>query len=129
MPEFICRLGAPNGMLLEQRRIAASQESLQRELEQEGFHVFSLTRPRLRLTIPVLGRQEKVSGQEFLLFNTQLRTLLKAGMPLTQSLELLKDQLADRILHKADRMEVNEIESSIRKMWAALGDEVDWTVD
>ena len=37
-------------------------------------------------------RVGKVAGQDFLLFNTQLKTLLHAGMPLAQSLELLKDQ-------------------------------------
>ncbi len=40
----------------------------------------------------LLSRAEKVRSQDFLLFNTQLRTLLRAGLPLAQSLELLKAQ-------------------------------------
>ncbi len=92
MPEFVCRLGAPDGSVVEQRRVAASQETLRRELEGEGFHVFSVAGARSRFRIPLLSRSEKVGGQDFLLFNTQLRTLLHAGMPLAQSLELLKDQ-------------------------------------
>lgn len=95
MPEFVCRLGAPDGSVVEQRRVSASSDALRRELESEGFHVFSLAGARSRFRIPLLSRSEKVGGQDFLLFNTQLRTLLHAGMPLAQSLELLKDQQTD----------------------------------
>jgi type IV pilus assembly protein PilC len=94
VPEFVCRLGAPNGTVVEQRRVAASVEALRRELEAEGFHVFNLEGARSRFRIPFVSRAEKVGGQDFLLFNTQLKTLLHAGMPLAQSLELLKGQQA-----------------------------------
>jgi type IV pilus assembly protein PilC len=67
-------------------------DALRRELETEGFHVFSLAGARSRFRLPLFSRSEKVSGQDFLLFNTQLKTLLHAGMPLAQSLELLKEQ-------------------------------------
>ena len=92
MPEYVCRLGAPDGSVVEQRRVAASIDALRRELEGEGFHVFNLAGARSRLRLPFFSGSEKVSGQDFLLFNTQLKTLLHAGMPLAQSLELLKDQ-------------------------------------
>ncbi len=92
MPEFVCRLGAPDGSVVEQRRVAASPDALRRELEGEGFHIFSLAAGRSRFRIPLFSRSEKVGGQDFLLFNTQLRTLLHAGLPLAQSLDLLKGQ-------------------------------------
>jgi len=92
VPEFVCRLGAPDGSVVEQRRVAASLDSLRRELDAEGFHVFSLSSARSRFRVPFFSRAEKVSGQDFMLFNTQLMTLLHAGMPLAQSLDLLKDQ-------------------------------------
>jgi len=94
MPEFVCRLGAPDGSVLEQRRLAASADALRRELEDEGFHIFNLAGGRARIRIPFFSRSEKVPSQDFVLFNTQLRTLLKAGLPLAQGLELLRDQQA-----------------------------------
>jgi type IV pilus assembly protein PilC len=94
MPEFLCRLGAPDGSVVEQRRMAMSAEALRQELEQEGFHVFSVTAPRVRFRVPGFSRKEKVKSQDFMIFNTQLRTLLRAGLPLTQSLELLAAQQA-----------------------------------
>jgi type IV pilus assembly protein PilC len=95
MPEFVCRLGAPDGSVIELRRVAPSVDALQRELEGEGFHVFGCSRARSKVRLPLVSRGEKVSSQDFLLFNTQLATLLRAGLPLAQSLELLKDQQAD----------------------------------
>jgi len=77
---------------MEQRRLAMSADTLRQELEQEGFHVFSITAPRFKLKVPGFSKREKVGGQEFMIFNTQLRTLLRAGLPLTQSLELLAAQ-------------------------------------
>ncbi len=72
--------------------MAATKDALRRELEDEGFHVFSIAPVRSSVHIPFIGKSAKVTGQEFLLFNTQLATLLGAGLPLTQSLELLRDQ-------------------------------------
>ena len=92
MPEFVCRLGSPDGAVVERRRVAATEENLRRELEGEGFHIFSVAAARSRVKIPFVGKSTKVTGQEFLLFNTQLATLLRAGLPLTQGLELLRDQ-------------------------------------
>jgi len=92
VPEFVCRLGAPDGSVIELRRVATSVEALQRELEAEGFHVFGLSRARSKIRMPFVSKGEKVAPQDFLLFNTQLATLLRAGLPLAQSLELLKDQ-------------------------------------
>ena len=95
MPEYVCRLGSPDGTVVERQRVAASEEALHQELEGEGFHVFSITAARSRLRIPFFSKRAKVSGQEFLLFNTQLATLLRAGLPLAQGLELLRDQQAN----------------------------------
>ncbi|RLE36401.1 MAG: type II secretion system F family protein [Acidobacteria bacterium] len=72
--------------------MAGSQEALRHELEAEGLHVFSVTRAGSAMGIPFLRRREKMPSVDFLLFNTQLRTLLHAGLPLAQSLELLKAQ-------------------------------------
>ncbi len=95
MPDFLCRLGSPDGSIFEQRRLAVSADALRRELEDEGFHVFSVSSAGMGLRLALPGRRERVKSQDFLLFNTQLKTLLRAGLPLAQSLELLKEQQAD----------------------------------
>jgi type IV pilus assembly protein PilC len=95
VPEFVCTLGAPDGSVVEQRRVAVSSDALTRELEGEGFHVFKVAGARTSIRIPFVTRGDRVVSQDFMLFNTQLRTLLRAGLPLAQSLDLLRSQQPD----------------------------------
>jgi type IV pilus assembly protein PilC len=43
--------------------------------------------------LPSLRRRRRVSAAEFLVFNQELATLLKAGMPLVQSLDILRQKV------------------------------------
>src|SRR5512134_142698 len=91
--EFRCRLGTTSGEVIEGVYVAQSEAHLRRELEDKGLHVLSL-RPR-GLALPGLTighRKPKIARHEFLVFNQELATLLKAGMPLVQSLDLLRRQ-------------------------------------
>src|SRR5918999_2740066 len=94
--EFRCRLGTPGGEIIEGVYVADSESRLRTELEEKGLFVLSLHR---RGAIPGLaaagGRRRRISGQEFLVFNQELATLLKAGMPLVQSLDILRQRVAN----------------------------------
>jgi type IV pilus assembly protein PilC len=73
---------------------ADSEAHLRHELEEKGFLVLSL-QPKGALALPGLTafrvpRQTRIPTLEFLVFNQELATLLRAGMPLVQSLDLLK---------------------------------------
>jgi type IV pilus assembly protein PilC len=96
--EFRCRLGTPSGEIVEGVYIAQSEAHLRRELEEKGLHILAL-RPRgLRLPGLSLGsRKPKIQRHEFLVFNQELATLLKAGMPLVQSLDILRVRLANPV--------------------------------
>ena len=92
--EFRCRLATPGGEVVEGTYVADSEARLRRELEEKGLFVLSLQRrgalPGLRLGT---SRHAKVKRQEFLVFNQELATLLKAGMPLVQSLDILRQRV------------------------------------
>jgi type IV pilus assembly protein PilC len=70
---------------------AESEGRLRHDLEARGLHVLSL-QPKGALSGLTRGVRQRgsVPAREFLVFNQELATLLKAGMPLVQSLELLK---------------------------------------
>lgn len=89
MSEFVARIGTPEGAVLEQRHRATSADALRRQLEDKGLHVFRVTEARGHMKIPLLTRREKINSLDFLVFNQQLATLLHAGIPVLQSLELL----------------------------------------
>ncbi|MBI4886410.1 MAG: type II secretion system F family protein [Acidobacteria bacterium] len=94
--EFRCRLGTAGGDIVEGVYVADSELHLRKELEEKGLYVLSLRR---RGGVPALalgGRQRRrISRDEFLVFNQELATLLKAGMPLVQSLDILRQRVAN----------------------------------
>jgi type IV pilus assembly protein PilC len=71
-----------------------NEVSLRRELEAKGLYVLAL-RPRGGLRNLTLGRRKGPGGQEFIAFNQELATLLRAGMPLVQSLDILRQRVAN----------------------------------
>ena len=95
--EFRCRLGTTSGEIIEGIYIAQSEAALRRELEDKGLHVLAL-KPRVGLAgISIGGQRRKITRHEFLVFNQELATLLKAGMPLVQSLDILRSRLSNPV--------------------------------
>jgi type IV pilus assembly protein PilC len=93
--EFRCRLASPSGEITEGVYAADSESRLRHDLEEKGLYVLSLQTkgalPGLAIRLP---RQSRIPTLEFLVFNQELATLLKAGMPLVQSLDLLRRRVA-----------------------------------
>ena len=94
--EFRCRLGTTTGEIIEGVYVAQSEAALRRELEDKGLHVLSL-KPRIGLGSFSFGQRRKITRHEFLVFNQELATLLKAGMPLVQSLDILRTRLTNPV--------------------------------
>jgi len=94
--EFRARLGTPGGEIIEGVYVAESEARLRRDLEEKGLFVLSLqSRGGLGALSFGAGRRRRVARQEFLVFNQELATLLKAGMPLVQSLDILRQRVAN----------------------------------
>ena len=89
--EFRCRLSTPGGEITEGIYAADNESRLRQELEQKGLCVLAL-QPRHAIAgwTPRLPARRRVPTREFLVFNQELATLLKAGMPLVQSLDILR---------------------------------------
>jgi len=92
MPEFILRVGTPEGDVVERPVVAASLRAAQEEMRRQGMHVFGGRRGsfRLRELIPRFGRA--VSTEQFLLFNQELLALVRAGLPIIQSFDILLER-------------------------------------
>jgi type IV pilus assembly protein PilC len=93
--EFRCRLATPSGEIREEVFVADSEARLRRDLEERGLYVLSVRARGLRLGTWALRRRGRVPTREFLVFNQELATLLKAGMPLVQSLDILRQRIAN----------------------------------
>jgi len=94
--EFRCRLGTPSGEIVEGVYVAEDEARLRREFEEKGLYVLAIQRAgRAALGSFKLPRRSRISSREFLVFNQELATLLKAGMPLVQSLDILRQRVAN----------------------------------
>jgi type IV pilus assembly protein PilC len=94
--EFRCRLGTPGGEVIEGVYIADDETRLRREFEEKGLFVLSLqSRAGLAGLSFTRKRVGKIGTQDFLVFNQELATLLKAGMPLVQSLDILRQRVSN----------------------------------
>ncbi len=92
--EYRCRLSTPGGEITEGIYVADTEARLRHDLEQKGLCVLSM-RPRHAVAgwAPRLPSRRAIPSREFLVFNQELATLLKAGMPLVQSLDILRTRL------------------------------------
>jgi len=97
--EFRCRLGTPGGEIVEGVYVAESEARLRREFEEKGLYVLAIQRAgRAALGSFKLPTRSRISTREFLVFNQGLATLLKAGMPLVQSLDILRQRVDNPLL-------------------------------
>jgi type IV pilus assembly protein PilC len=89
--QFRCRLGTPGGEVIEGVYAADNEARLRREFEEKGLYVLAIRQAgRRALGGLALPQRRSVPSREFLVFNQELATLLKAGMPLVQSLDILR---------------------------------------
>src|SRR3954470_15380705 len=96
--EYRCRLGTPGGDIIEGIYVADNEARLRREFEEKGLLVLAIHAAGRRAVAGLaLPRRRKVATREFLVFNQELATLLKAGMPLVQSLDILRRRVSNPI--------------------------------
>src|SRR5690349_1642799 len=91
---YVCKVGMPNGEVVERTFTANDEAALRVDLEQQGYYVFSVQGQggrEFRLFRP------KVPIHKLLMFCQEMAALLKAGLPLLQSLEILLERQKDPV--------------------------------
>ena len=85
MAEFVIKLADERGRVQEQVQTAATADELRARFVHAGYHVFSV---KSRSGFAGFKRR-KVKLEPFLIFNQQFLTLIKAGLPILGSLQML----------------------------------------
>jgi type IV pilus assembly protein PilC len=85
MAEFVIKLADERGRVMEQTQTAATADELRARFTHAGYHVFSV---KARSGFGGLKRG-KVKLEPFLIFNQQFLTLIRAGLPILGSLQML----------------------------------------
>src|SRR5881296_1547770 len=102
MPEFIAKVGTTDGVVMERTFTAESEEALRSDLQGRDYLVFAVRRKSGWLDIlPGFGSGRVVRMKEFLLFNQELAALIRAGLPIIASLEILIERRKNQTFKKA----------------------------
>jgi type IV pilus assembly protein PilC len=97
MAEWSLKYADARGEIHQQVTEAGSERELRDRLTQQGFLVYSI-KPRSEmqgLTGGLRSPRKKLNLEKFLIFNQQFVTLIRAGLPILKSLDLLAERLTD----------------------------------
>jgi type IV pilus assembly protein PilC len=90
MAEFLVKMADERGHVLEQMESGVSEQEIKDRFAQQGYYVYSVrTRAGVLPLGSLGGRKRKLKTEEFVIFNQQFLTLIKAGLPILKSLDLL----------------------------------------
>ncbi len=95
MAHYVCKVGDTTGRVFQQVEAAQSEIEARQKLTDRGLYVFSI-RERLGVLPQSMGgqRDRAIRPDDFLIFNQQFNTLLKAGLPILKALDLLAERAA-----------------------------------
>jgi type IV pilus assembly protein PilC len=95
MAEFVCKVGDASGRIFQQLETAQSEDEARQKLSDRGFYVFTI-RNHLGLLAQLGSRRadRAIRPADFLIFNQQFNTLIKAGLPILKALDLLAERAA-----------------------------------
>jgi type IV pilus assembly protein PilC len=95
--EWTLKYADARGEMHQQVAEGASERELRDKLTQQGFLVYSI-KPRTEargFVGSIAPRGKKINLEKFLIFNQQFVTLIRAGLPILKSLDLLAERLTD----------------------------------
>src|SRR5215475_13563769 len=98
MADFVLKYADGRGQIHQQVATAGSEKELRERYSQQGFLIYSI-KPRSAAAALAgagfFGKRKKLNLEQFLIFNQQFVTLIRAGLPILKGLDLLADRLAD----------------------------------
>lgn len=95
MAEFVCKVGDASGRVLQQVETAQSEGEARQKLADRGLYVYSVRSHLGMLSQLTRPRSDRaIRANDFLIFNQQFSTLIKAGLPILRALDLLAERAA-----------------------------------
>lgn len=109
--EYVCRVGTPSGEVVERSFNAEDERALRSDLEQQGYYLLAI-RHGLGLSSFSL-RPRRVRAPLLLVFSQELAALLKAGLPLFQSLDVMLERQKDPVFRQSLRRVREKVKSGV----------------
>jgi type IV pilus assembly protein PilC len=89
MAEFLIKMADERGHVLQQVERGVSEQEIRDRFAQQGFMVYSVKSQGGLLTLGRRARKKGLKPEQFVIFNQQFLTLIKAGLPILKSLDIL----------------------------------------
>ncbi len=123
-PQFSVRTGWPDGTIANEAILAPDPGAARAEIERRGGHVFEIRRQGLRLPGSRAGKRGRIKMADFLVFNQEMIALLKAGLPVVHSFEILLERQESPTLRRvlADIKDRINAGASLSEAFAEQGD-------
>lgn len=99
MAEFVLKYADARGEIRQQVAEAENEKELRDRMTSQGYLIYSI-KQRGDIASRLSTRRKKLNLEKFLIFNQQFLTLIRAGLPILKSLDLLADRLTDPKLGK-----------------------------
>jgi len=114
MAEFVMKYADASGQTHTQAVQGTTEQEIRDRFNRQGFLVYSVKPKQAGLSLGgeiALPGRKKLNLEKFLIFNQQFVTLIRAGLPILKSLDLLAERLTDAKLMPY----INAVREDVRK--------------
>ena len=95
--EFDCKYAKPSGEIVTATLVGQSLDEVRHHLQEQGLLPISVRQKGWSLSRK-RERTVRINQENFIIFNQQFAALIKAGLPILRSLDLLKAQIKNPVL-------------------------------
>ena len=123
--EFACKYAKPSGEVMKTVLVGQNIDEVRHHLQEQGLLPIQI-RPRgWSLSLRPRRRRQTIKTEDFILFNQQFVALIRAGLPILKSLDLLKEQIRNpllkhHIMNVRDRVHSGELLSEALRAQGVL---------
>jgi type IV pilus assembly protein PilC len=96
--QFVCKYAKPTGEIVSSVQAGQSIEEVRHRLQDQGLLAISIRPKGWSLSFGGKQQRVKIKPEAFIVFNQQFAALIKAGLPILRSLDLLKSQIKNPVL-------------------------------
>jgi type IV pilus assembly protein PilC len=98
--EFDCKYAKPSGEVITATLVGQTLEEVRHHLQEQGLLPISVKQKGWNLTPGKRESRAHIKTEDFIVFNQQFSALIKAGLPILRSLDLLKAQIKNPVLQR-----------------------------
>ena len=98
--EFDCKYAKPSGEIVHATLVGQTLEEVRHHLQEQGLLPLAVKEKGWSFSLSKRNRRAHVKQEDFIVFNQQFAALIKAGLPILRSLDLLKAQIKNPILQR-----------------------------